>query len=82
MRFALAVGALLLTITSDTEAGNPVYVDVNASGPVWGHQWCPSDIARHPSPVPFSKVGNVRFTLESGHKWLGRGMSAFDPKRT
>ncbi len=24
----------------------------------------------------------VRFTPESGHKWLGRGMSAFDPKRT
>ncbi len=26
--------------------------------------------------------GDVRFTPESGHKWLGRGMSAFDPKRT
>ena len=26
-----------------------------------------------------SEVGSTR---ESGHKWLGRGMSAFDPKRT
>ncbi len=25
---------------------------------------------------------NVRFTPNSGHKWLWRGMSAFDPKRT
>ncbi len=26
--------------------------------------------------------GDVRFTPESGHKWLGRGMSACDPKQT
>ncbi len=25
---------------------------------------------------------DVCFTPESGHKWLGRGMSAYDPKRT
>ncbi len=28
------------------------------------------------------RTSEVRFTPESGHKWLGRGMSAFDPKRT
>ncbi len=28
------------------------------------------------------RTSDVRFTPESGHKWLGRGMSAFDPKRT
>jgi len=27
-------------------------------------------------------VDDVRFAPNSGHKWLGRGMSAFDPKRT
>ncbi len=25
---------------------------------------------------------DVRLAPESGHKWLGRGMSAYDPKRT
>ncbi len=28
------------------------------------------------------RTSDVRFTPESGHKWLGRGMSAYDPKRT
>ncbi len=27
-------------------------------------------------------LANVRFTPNSGHKWLWCGMSAFDPKRT
>ena len=28
------------------------------------------------------RTSDVGFTPESEHKWLGRGMSAFDPKRT
>ncbi len=28
------------------------------------------------------RTSDVGFTSESGHKWLGRGMSACDPKRT
>ncbi len=27
------------------------------------------------------QLANVRFTPKSGHKWLWRGMSAYDPKR-
>ena len=41
MRSALSVGAVLVAITSYTEAGNSVYVDVNATGPVHdGSSWC------------------------------------------
>ncbi|MCH8242940.1 MAG: right-handed parallel beta-helix repeat-containing protein [Planctomycetes bacterium] len=41
MRAALLVGALLVTITSYTEAGNTVYVDADATGPVHdGSSWC------------------------------------------
>ncbi len=29
-----------------------------------------------------SQLTNVRFTPECGLKWLCRGMSAYDPKRT
>ncbi len=32
--------------------------------------------------IPGQAPADVRFAPESGHKWLGRGMSAFDPKRT
>jgi hypothetical protein len=28
------------------------------------------------------RKSDVRLAPNSGHKWLGRGMSAFDPKRT
>ncbi len=32
--------------------------------------------------IPGQAPANVRLTPKSGHKWLWRGMSAFDPKRT
>ncbi len=32
--------------------------------------------------IPGQAPADVRFTPTSGHKWLGRGMSAYDPKRT
>ena len=32
--------------------------------------------------IPHQPLTNVRLAPNSGHKWLGRGMSAFDPKRT
>ncbi len=32
--------------------------------------------------IPGQATGDVRFAPNSGHKWLWRGMSAFDPKRT
>ncbi len=32
--------------------------------------------------IPGQAPANVRLTPNSGHKWVGRGMSAFDPKRT
>ncbi len=32
--------------------------------------------------IPGQTPANVRFAPNSGHKWVGRGMSAFDPKRT
>ena len=41
MRSALWLGAALLTITSSTQGGNTVFVDLNASGPVHdGSSWC------------------------------------------
>ncbi len=38
------------------------------------HTWLEADMA--------SPEIDVRFTPQSGRKWLWRGMSAFDPKRT